>query len=237
MADRDQLEAWLRRLSVEHRTVIVLHHYLDLPMVEVAAVMGASPGTTYSRMHHALRALRAAIEADERAPTPGRVARRSPTDGREPDARCRHVPAIRSGSTRPRPSCRMTRPCSRASRRACEPRGPDRGPGRSARGRSARSPCRWAALAIVLVGLAFGMPSPDGRAPAVGAEPSMSPLPLPEGSIPPGRYIFPRDAVPLAGHYEVSLDVPEGWSNDNGGWALTKGGDAPAGATVERDII
>ena len=74
VADRDQLERGFRRLSVEHRTVIVLHHYLDLPLVEVAAVMGASPGTTYSRMHHALRALRAAIEADERAPTPGRVA-------------------------------------------------------------------------------------------------------------------------------------------------------------------
>ena len=94
-----------------------------------------------------------------------------------------------------------------------------------------------AALAIGLVGLAFGMPGPDSRSPAVGAAPSMSPVPLPEGSIPPGRYVFPRDAVPLAGHYEVSLDVPEGWSNDNGGWALTKGGDAPAGATVELDII
>jgi DNA-directed RNA polymerase specialized sigma24 family protein len=69
VADRDQLERGFRRLSVEHRTVIVLHHYLDLPLTEVAALMGASPGTTYSRLHHALRALRAAIEADERATT------------------------------------------------------------------------------------------------------------------------------------------------------------------------
>ncbi len=75
VADRDQLERGFRRLSVEHRTVIVLHHYLDLPLVEVAAVMGASPGTTYSRMHHALRALRAALEADERATTVGLVGR------------------------------------------------------------------------------------------------------------------------------------------------------------------
>ena len=75
VADRDQLERGFRRLSVEHRTVIVLHHYLGLPIVEVAEVMGASPGTTYSRMHHALRALRAALEADGRVTAPGQVVR------------------------------------------------------------------------------------------------------------------------------------------------------------------
>jgi hypothetical protein len=97
-----------------------------------------------------------------------------------------------------------------------------------------------ATLAIVLVGLAFGMPSPDGRAPAVGAGPSPSPIPppLPAGSIPPGRYSFPRAAVPLVGNYGVSLDVPAGWSNDSGGWVLTmEDGDPPAGATVEVDAI
>jgi hypothetical protein len=99
-----------------------------------------------------------------------------------------------------------------------------------------------ATLAIVIAGLAI-MPSPGGRAPAVGAAPSTSPppsespLPLPEGSIPPGRYSFPLDAAPLVERYDVSLDVPAGWSNDNGGWVLTKGGDAPAGATVEVDVI
>jgi hypothetical protein len=99
-----------------------------------------------------------------------------------------------------------------------------------------------ATLAIVIAGLAV-MPSPDGGAPAVGAAPSASPspspspMPLPDGVVPAGRYSFPRDAVPLVGDYEVSLDVPAGWSNDNGGWVLTKGGDAPAGATVEVDII
>jgi RNA polymerase sigma-70 factor (ECF subfamily) len=75
VADRDQLERGFRRLSVEHRTVIVLHHYLDLPLMEVAAAMGASRGTTYSRLHHALRALRAALEADERVTASGHVAR------------------------------------------------------------------------------------------------------------------------------------------------------------------
>ena len=67
VVERDQLERGFRRLSVEQRTVVVLHHYLDLPLVEVAEIMGTSPGTTYSRLHHALRALRAAIEADQRS--------------------------------------------------------------------------------------------------------------------------------------------------------------------------
>lgn len=75
VADRDQLERGFRRLSVEHRVVIVLHHFLDLPLVEVAAIMGTSPGTTYSRMHHALRAMRAALEADDRVAPSGPVVR------------------------------------------------------------------------------------------------------------------------------------------------------------------
>ncbi|MBX3030076.1 MAG: sigma-70 family RNA polymerase sigma factor [Chloroflexi bacterium] len=78
VADRDQLERGFRRLSVEHRTVIVLHHFLDLPLVEVAAVMGTSPGTTYSRMHHALRALRAALEADDRPAAQNGMAQEAP---------------------------------------------------------------------------------------------------------------------------------------------------------------
>ncbi len=96
-----------------------------------------------------------------------------------------------------------------------------------------------AALVIGVAGLAIMMPGLDRRAPAVGAAPSPSPTPkpLPEGMVPPGRYAFPADAVPLVGDYDVSLDVPAGWSNDNGGWVLTKGGDAPAGATVELDVI
>lgn len=93
-----------------------------------------------------------------------------------------------------------------------------------------------ATVAVVTVGLAFRQPVPDGF-PAVGAAPSSSPMPLPDGALPPGRYSFLPDAVPLLERYEVSLDVPTGWSNGNGGWVLTKGGDAPGGATVEVDVI
>ena len=64
--DRDQLERAFRRLSVEHRAVVVLHHYLELTLDEVAEVLGVPVGTVRSRLHYAMRGLRAALEADTR---------------------------------------------------------------------------------------------------------------------------------------------------------------------------
>ncbi len=64
--DRDQLERGFRRLSIEHRAVVVLHHYLDLPLDTVAETLGVPAGTVRSRLHHAMRGLRAALEADAR---------------------------------------------------------------------------------------------------------------------------------------------------------------------------
>ena len=66
--DRDQLESGFRRLSLDHRTVVVLHHYLDLPLDRVADLLGIPVGTAYSRLHHAMRGLRAALHADARPP-------------------------------------------------------------------------------------------------------------------------------------------------------------------------
>jgi RNA polymerase sigma-70 factor (ECF subfamily) len=66
VVDRDQLERGFRRLSIDHRAVVVLHHYLDLPLDEVADVLGVPAGTVRSRLHHAMRGLRAALEADAR---------------------------------------------------------------------------------------------------------------------------------------------------------------------------
>ena len=63
--DRDQLDRGFRQLSVEHRTVIVLRCLLDMPMEQVAETLGVAPGTVGSRLHRALRALRAALEADD----------------------------------------------------------------------------------------------------------------------------------------------------------------------------
>jgi RNA polymerase sigma-70 factor (ECF subfamily) len=64
VADRDQLERGFRRLSVDHRAVVVLHHYLDLTIPQVADALGIPEGTVRSRLHYAMRGLRAAMTAD-----------------------------------------------------------------------------------------------------------------------------------------------------------------------------
>ena len=66
VVDRDELEAGFRHLSTDHRTVLVLHHYLDLPLDRVAEILGIPVGTAHSRLHNAMRGLRAAIEANAR---------------------------------------------------------------------------------------------------------------------------------------------------------------------------
>jgi RNA polymerase sigma-70 factor (ECF subfamily) len=68
--DRDQLERAFQRLTVEQRAVLVYHHYLGLPLPEVADRLGIPLGTVKSRMHHAKQALRAGLEADARASQP-----------------------------------------------------------------------------------------------------------------------------------------------------------------------
>ena len=64
--DRDQLERGFRRLSIEHRAVVVLHHYLEMSLEDVAQTLGVPLGTVRSRLHYAMRALRSALEADAR---------------------------------------------------------------------------------------------------------------------------------------------------------------------------
>jgi RNA polymerase sigma-70 factor (ECF subfamily) len=64
VADRDELERAFRRLSVEQRAVFVLHHYLGLPLVEVAELLGVPAGTARSRLHYALAGLRDALTAE-----------------------------------------------------------------------------------------------------------------------------------------------------------------------------
>ena len=66
VVDRDQLERGFRRLSIDHRAVVVLHHYLDLPLESDAETLGVPLGTVRSRLHYAMRGLRAALEADAR---------------------------------------------------------------------------------------------------------------------------------------------------------------------------
>ena len=66
IADRDQIERGFLRLEPEMRAVIVLHHYLDLSLPDVAATLGIPVGTAKSRLHRALGLMRAALDADAR---------------------------------------------------------------------------------------------------------------------------------------------------------------------------
>jgi RNA polymerase sigma-70 factor (ECF subfamily) len=66
LATQQQLDRAFRRLGVEHRTVVVLIHYLGLTAGEAAEAMGTPVGTVRSRLHYALKSLREAVEADAR---------------------------------------------------------------------------------------------------------------------------------------------------------------------------
>ena len=65
--DREQLERGFRRLPIDHRAVVVLYHYLDKPLDEIASILEIPVGTAHSRLHNAMRGMRAALDADARA--------------------------------------------------------------------------------------------------------------------------------------------------------------------------
>jgi RNA polymerase sigma-70 factor, ECF subfamily len=73
LANRDELARVFGRLSIEHRTIVVLHHYLGLTVDEAASTIGIPVGTAKSRLHYATEALRAALEADARGRLAGEV--------------------------------------------------------------------------------------------------------------------------------------------------------------------
>jgi RNA polymerase sigma-70 factor (ECF subfamily) len=66
VADRDQLERGFRRLRPEQRAVVVLRYYLGLSLPELSGTLQIPLGTAKSRLHYAMEALRAAVEADAR---------------------------------------------------------------------------------------------------------------------------------------------------------------------------
>jgi RNA polymerase sigma-70 factor (ECF subfamily) len=66
VGERDRLEQALRRLSLDHRAVLVLRFYLDLPLAQVAERLEIPVGTARSRLHYAMRTLRSALEAEQR---------------------------------------------------------------------------------------------------------------------------------------------------------------------------
>jgi RNA polymerase sigma-70 factor, ECF subfamily len=63
-ADRELIERGFARLSIEHRSVVVLRLHLGLSIEETATTLGIPVGTAKSRLHYATEALRRALEAD-----------------------------------------------------------------------------------------------------------------------------------------------------------------------------
>ncbi len=65
----DQIERGFSHLSVEHRTVLVMHHYLGYTLPEIADTLGVPVGTVKSRISRACAAMREALSTDlEQAP-------------------------------------------------------------------------------------------------------------------------------------------------------------------------
>jgi len=71
VGDRDLLERGFRRLPPEQRALLVLYHYQGYAPMEIAEILGIPPGTARSRLHHAHRAMRAALDADARVALEG----------------------------------------------------------------------------------------------------------------------------------------------------------------------
>jgi RNA polymerase sigma-70 factor (ECF subfamily) len=67
LADRDQLERGLRRLTPVQQSMLVLTYYVGLTPSELADALDIPVGTAKSRLHYAIEALRAAVAADERS--------------------------------------------------------------------------------------------------------------------------------------------------------------------------
>jgi RNA polymerase sigma-70 factor (ECF subfamily) len=67
--DRDLLANAIAGLSPDHRVVVALRYYRDLPIDEIAVRLGVPAGTVQSRLHYALKRLHATIDAADRKGT------------------------------------------------------------------------------------------------------------------------------------------------------------------------
>ncbi|HEY7700967.1 MAG TPA: sigma-70 family RNA polymerase sigma factor [Candidatus Limnocylindrales bacterium] len=65
LVTRDLLGRAFAALDPDHAVVVVLRYYVDLTVPEIADRLGIAQGTVKSRLHHALRRLRSAVERAE----------------------------------------------------------------------------------------------------------------------------------------------------------------------------
>jgi RNA polymerase sigma-70 factor (ECF subfamily) len=63
--DASDLRREMGRLSDQQRLALVLHFYLDLPLAEVARILGVQPAAAKSRIYRAARALRPGLVESE----------------------------------------------------------------------------------------------------------------------------------------------------------------------------
>jgi RNA polymerase sigma factor (sigma-70 family) len=66
VGNRDELERGFSRLPADQRAILVLRHYAGYEPSEIAEALGIPVGTARSRLHHAHRAMRAALDAEAR---------------------------------------------------------------------------------------------------------------------------------------------------------------------------
>jgi RNA polymerase sigma-70 factor (ECF subfamily) len=66
LAMRDEIERAFGRLEREQRAILALRYYADLDLPGLAGALGIPLGTAKSRLHRALGAFRAALDAESR---------------------------------------------------------------------------------------------------------------------------------------------------------------------------
>jgi RNA polymerase sigma-70 factor (ECF subfamily) len=67
--ERDAMAAAMAMLSPDHRIVVALRFYRDMPVDDIARRLGIPSGTVHSRLHYALKRLNELIDPPERKDT------------------------------------------------------------------------------------------------------------------------------------------------------------------------
>jgi RNA polymerase sigma-70 factor (ECF subfamily) len=69
VADRELVDAAMRRLDESGRAIVVLHYFLGMPLTDVAVTLSIPIGTVKSRLHRALGEMRIAVETEPSSPS------------------------------------------------------------------------------------------------------------------------------------------------------------------------